>query len=406
MRHDRRYAQLDGLRGIAAGIVLLCHFVLGFQPAFLSGKAGQGALAASTGLAQTPAILFWNPDFPVAVFFVISGFVLWASIPAQPGLSRMATLSGQIARRWVRLTLPILGSSLLIWVVIEAGYLHVRDAAPVTGTDWMAGQYIWLQWFPNSLTLLVKEALLNVYLFQPPRWSGVLWTMPIEFVGSVGIFVAGVLLRGAGRRIRVGACIVATAVLAGTHYGCFAVGAALWELRGVGGRTPRAGAIGGLIALALAFVFGGAPWALTETAYWPAFVVLSGYIDQPLLAAHRLGAVFMVVAALWWPPFRAVLAMRVPQALGRISFMIYLCHTIIMCSAGAWLVVRLTPAWGYDAASLAALIASIALVAVVAPVMTWLWDTPAIRLSRWCEARLGRFLSLQKHRELVLARAP
>ena len=124
-----RYAYLDGLRGVAALTVVLCHFVLAFQPALLSGKAGQGAAAAGTGLAQTPLVLFWSPDCAVHVFFVLSGFVLSSAMAGQPAGRQLARLGALLVRRWVRLAGPILGSSLLAWGVIQAGWLRNTPAA-------------------------------------------------------------------------------------------------------------------------------------------------------------------------------------------------------------------------------------------------------------------------------------
>ena len=130
-----RYAYLDGLRGVAALVVVLCHFVLAFQPALLSGRAGQGATAAGTGLSHTLLVLFWSPDCAVHVFFVLSGFVLSSAMAGQPTGRPLARLGALLLRRWVRLAGPILGSSLLAWGVIQAGWLRNGPAAALNGSD-------------------------------------------------------------------------------------------------------------------------------------------------------------------------------------------------------------------------------------------------------------------------------
>ena len=173
--------------------------------------------------------------------------------------------------------------------------------------------------------------------------------------------------------------------LASYNAGGFAAGALLWEGRRALAWTGRLGWWGGAVLFALGAVLGGMPYDTVGTPYWPAYVWASGWLADPMLAAHRAGAMLIVVAALAWPPLHWLLVRPAFQALGRVSFMVYLCHVIVLCSLGSGLVLLLTPAWGYDAATAAALVATLAATLAVAAAMTRLVDAPATVMSRWAE---------------------
>ena len=380
-----RYAYLDGLRGVAALAVVLCHFVLAFQPALLSGKAGQGAAVAGTGLSRTPLVLFWSPDCAVHVFFVLSGFVLSSAMAGQPAGRPLARLGALLLRRWVRLAGPILGSSLLAWGVIQAGWLRNGPAAVLNGSDWLAMPFGWLAWQPNSLPVLVEQSLWGILATATHWWNPALWTMPVEFWGSAGVFAAYTALRPAPGWVRVAVLTAGLAGLARFNAGGFAVGALLWESRMLLARPGRWAWWGGAGAFAAGVLLGGAPYDLLGTPYWPAFVWASGWVAEPLLVAHRTGAALLVAAALAWPPLQWALTRPALLALGRVSFMVYLCHVIVLCSLASGLVLWLTPGWGYDAATGVALVTTLAVVLGIAAAMTWSVDAPATALSRRVE---------------------
>lgn len=394
-----RYPHLDGLRGIAALAVVFCHFSLSFQPALLSGNPAQGAAAASLGVSRTPLVLLWSPDCAVAVFFVLSGFVLSAAMAGVPGDRPALRLLALVVRRWLRLALPILGSSLLIWAVVEAGGLRNAPAAAANGSDWLAMHFNWLAFQSNSLPALFEQSLFGIFnVAGTPThwWNAALWTMPVEFWGSVGIFVLYAALGRATAWLRAAVLAVVLVALASGLAGAgasngagFAFGALLWEARRL--RVPAIMAWwGGAMALLGGVVLGGMPYDMLGTPYWDGFVQASRWMTEPIPAAHRIGAGLLVVAALTWPPLRLALTRGPVLALGRVSFMVYLLHIILICSLASWLVLRLTPAWGYDAATLAALAATLAVLFPLAWAMTWAADRPAITVSRRAERALLR----------------
>ncbi|XTR51760.1 acyltransferase family protein [Pseudarthrobacter sp. So.54] len=102
-----RVTQLDGLRGIAALVVVACH-VLSTLPGIgsvVEGDRSAGLSTAGEWAVFSPLHILWNGTPAVHVFFVLSGFVLVLPF-TRPG----ATGWGQYyAKRFFRLYLLSLG---------------------------------------------------------------------------------------------------------------------------------------------------------------------------------------------------------------------------------------------------------------------------------------------------------
>jgi len=383
-----RLAHLDGLRGMAAMIVVLSHCAQSFQPALLSGKPG--GLPAFVWISRTPLTLLFDPELGVAIFFVLSGFVLAASVTATP-----ASFAELAVRRWIRLAGPILATSLVIWAAVQAGLLGNRALAAQNGSDWLAMNFAWLSIEDNNLALLVWQSLVDIFARGRHWWNFALWTMPIELWGSLGLFACYALLRR--KAPPVGRLLVAIALMAllwRSAYGGFAAGAALFESSGLlpsSSRWRAVAAPAGAALLGIGLVLGGTPYNIFDTPYWPPYLRLAPLIDNPVLAAHRLGALCIVAATLLLPGLRHFLTLRPLRWLGRVSFMVYLLHVILICTLYSRLVLWLSPQLGYHASTGLALPVFLAALLAAARVATSLFDAPSIRLAARGGAQVARF---------------
>ena|SRR6516164_4306157 len=106
---DGRLRQLDGLRGLAALVVVIFHFLSAFAPNFIPDQIDTPYV-----LADTPFGIFFNGPFSVSIFFVLSGFVV-----SNAAAKRRSPIYLNLALRYVRLAVPVLFSVIFAWMLLE-----------------------------------------------------------------------------------------------------------------------------------------------------------------------------------------------------------------------------------------------------------------------------------------------
>lgn len=397
-----RFAHLDGLRGVAALNVAVGHAVLAFDFALYSGKAADGHGEWDVAAASWPLLLpVAGQNFSVCVFLVLSGFVLAHAF----GASSLGA-AGLIAKRYVRLGLPILAATLFAWSLLRAGLVANHEAAALTRSAWLDIQMS----HGASIAAALQEGLFGSLLgpwSYAASYDSSLWTMSVEFAGSVLLIIlckararagpAGraALLWGAAP-LAVGAalypCYVGL-VLAGA--GLQMLGAPQWLRRRAA--HPAIGA--GLVGLAL--LAGTIPYA--EGAIWDALrqVVPSRALPLPSALFGLPGAAAMDRTSLWHgfaavllllgvevsPGLRQLLSRPWVGFLGLVSFPLYLVHVPVLLSVGCG-VFLLGAGAGlpYPAAVALGMAAYGAVALALATAAVWLVERPAVRAANWLGA--------------------
>ncbi|WP_169742851.1 acyltransferase family protein [Muricoccus aerilatus] len=344
LRTHHRLRELDGLRGWAALVVVIFHFtweMFGAQlpvlRSHLPGPLNDGHLA-------------------VSVFFVLSGIALSIAFVRRRQLGSIAALA---LRRYPRLTIPILVTSLLTWAMMSSGLLYSDPAAQVLGrADWLGRFY----WHPPSLTAALSFATFHVYADYntSPNYGVFLWTMRYEMAGSMLVFGLLALSMALGRiwhhiRFPLLLIIAAACLLTAPLLACFVAGLLLSELLASGVLARAfAGGRGNLVGLfALALGISGS-------------VVYRGHPGLPGLIA----ATAIVLVPLCSPAARALLNRRFSQWLGHISFPLYLTHSLVLCGPMSAAVVLLEK-WEIGMVSIAAMIVPMAV--TISLLVAWLF---------------------------------
>lgn len=309
-----RLAAFDGLRGVAAAIVVAYHYIYLLHWQFLPGL---GRTVPS--LSDTPLGILWNGPFAVSVFFVLSGFVMAAAAERRRNL-----LIANVLTRYLRLAVPVTASVVLAWV-----WLNLFPRATSIMRENSDFPSPWLRYTYHidipGFHYAIADGLVANFLRGYSYFNNVLWTMQIEFFGSILIFVLYKIFIG---RVRIWTLLLAGGVsvylTSHTYYLAFMAGSLLYEAR----RSD-------LIALTpawlgpVALVFG-----LLLGAPGQGFGERVGFLHGPamLQPGHReglwpvLAAACLLFAALRSRSLQALLSMKFPQWLGRISFGLYLVH--------------------------------------------------------------------------------
>lgn len=314
-----RHTSLDGLRGLAA-LVVVAHHALLTQPSLAAPYYAPDV--PTTGLTRwavnTPVHLFWAGTEAVYLFFVLSGFVL--GLAAQ---SATFTWRTYLPARLVRLYLPVAGA-----VALGALLMAVLPRGS-QASAWLAARAV------DYPALAVVQDL--TLLGGVSKVISPLWSLQWEVVFS--LFLAGFL--SWGRSVhpagQIGVALVAStwgfylATPALSYLPLFLVGTALaqwWpDLASRLEEGARAHVRWGVI---LAF-------ALTLIAsYW---LLLPSFSSDRLFwmtrPAVEIGVTLVLVAAATWAPLRWLLSAKPFRWAGLISFSLYLVHEPILIAAAS-----------------------------------------------------------------------
>ncbi len=300
-------------------------------------------------------------------------------------------------RRWLRLALPILATTALIWPLVNLHLFSPETAGPLAMSDWLLLFYNWSGWpvYPAMTLWRLSQSLWTVFVSGYPTvgmpwYNPALWTIKMEFWGSIGLFVGYWLLPAAWTRRGVGLFVALVAVDVTCQVqllGSFVFGVALYEVRRlvVGGRVavpPNTQTTFALLVLAVGAFLGGMPYDIGPGFYRNLYNIGAPWVGSVTMFSHRVAALCIITGVLLFPALQRLLLGRLSQWLGRVSFALYLVHTPILCSLGAFLLLRLEPLLGYNTASLVAL-ALYLMTALTGAGLGARWiDEPSIRIAK------------------------
>jgi peptidoglycan/LPS O-acetylase OafA/YrhL len=363
----------EGLRGLAALNVFLAHFFLcffphGFDALFPGLQVSPARDGRIESILRLPlASVLWNGNFAVAIFFVLSGFVLSRPYYAATNLE---TLRDRYLKRYLRLGIPSAASVLLGYALLRSHSLENLAAASLSHSDWLKSYFA----FQPSLAGALQDASYRVIFLGADRYNPPLWTMRIEFIGSLITFAFYTLMPSSGWRklqhyaiavVSLGIFMQKDAI----YYYAFLLGGLLWIL-------PKPGAFVKYVFLAVGLL-------LASYQYDAAFRWLpqpSWY--EPKWFYNVIGA-FLIMWSLRSGMLDGFLGSRPLRLLGRMSYSVYLTHFFVLCTFTCWFYIRFAPLHSVVAWVAADLLLSSALLFVVAYVFERVVDRSGIQFSQW-----------------------
>lgn len=392
---------LDGLRGVAAFIVVLWHVALIFLPAIALGAGFPAHFGdLEYWVKWSPLNILYNGNFAVYVFFVLSGYVLTQGYFAG---GDNAIISSGACRRYIRLAIPVLFSVLFAYLFLKQGWLYNVRLSIATGNPWLSS--FWN--FTPDLFGAIHYALWDVFINSNQIYNPVLWTISSEFFGSLLVFALALLF---GKLRNRWIYYLLTAILCwNTNFLPFIIGLCLADLNNspglekyrLGDKRPVSKAI--LIALlGVAVLFGSYPYSYGPN-YASGLWSLLGSGDFNLLT-HTAGAALILYALLNSSLLQRIFGSKIPAYLGRISFSMYVTHLIILCSLTSFLAIALKPYLTYELLILACVGISLPIIFIVADLGARYVDQPATRFSKivyeWLSnpRKLKNDITLHAHR--------
>jgi peptidoglycan/LPS O-acetylase OafA/YrhL len=384
------------------------HLVLGFT------RKGVGVVPHGHGgfdVVIQFGLGMLNGGAAVAVFFVLSGFILSLPFSKDRSLVRVAVA---MLKRWPRLAMLTTLACLFAWALIWISQDNYKAAAHVIGTKWMATHgNSPIEGHPDMGWMeALREGLYKVFLFGDVHFDSPLWTMRIELFGSFAIFLAAPILfaiKSWPARLALVALVM-----------CWA-----------GGTYPITYISDFLVGIVLAMLF--AENRMPNFRNWQAAIlgVVAIYlfsftyeqkllIHAPIKALLPAGdtshfvwdasAALMILLLLGNPFLKRVFSKTWAVWLGLLSFPIYLLHGPIMLSAGASSFNGAMEVWGKTNSALMAATVSVVLTLVCAVPLVWV-DKGWTRVLGWVtgpmlrKRRIGQGMTMQGQNAAVTPEA-
>lgn len=404
-RKLRPTAYLDGLRGLAAFAVYTAHSEAWNHDVQLIQYGFGYKEHYSFITLPFVRVFFTGGHSAVAIFFVISGFVL-SQRPLQlikRNQDVYEVLSSAVFRRPIRLFMPFIAVTFIFLTLWHIFSIELEWPKP---QPTYFGEVI--NWW-NEFTAFT-------YPFKTPSdawftYDFPLWTIPIEFQGSILVFVT--LL--AFSRIKAKARIILISVMAvyflhcgGWQMTCFLSGMILAE-------TDYHNHYLFLPAMYLASQPAGAKTISlsydTPGWYYLTSIIPPVYANVDYWRFWATIAAPMIVASVSHPFARTILESRFPQYLGRISFALYLVHIPIAGTIGdrifrmtgfvrpgtapsAWDNLFPVPAIGPLGLELSFLIPQMIILPItlyISELATRAFDEPSMRLGKWAYEKVVEY---------------
>jgi peptidoglycan/LPS O-acetylase OafA/YrhL len=373
-RAAQRFRALDGLRGVAALVVLIHHSLL-LYPAMFATYQGVVPVTGSVmwWATHTPLKLFTAGGEAVVIFFVLSGFVLTLPVLRPGGVDWMA----YYPQRVLRLGIPVVASILLacVWILSS-------NQTPLPGnSEWVSIYSVHpLDW---KAVVRTMDLINNSFALNNPLWS-ILWELLFSLALPLIVGLA-LLFR---RRWYFGIAGVVALVWLGLHDGAlslqhmpdFFVGALIAVLLSRIRRLAERVAARGWENIVWPIVLAGSLLILILASLVGPLPSRFAFVTEGFLALRPLAAGLIVIVCIAWPPVARLLMMKPVQWAGTISFSLYLVHAPIVIFSR----------YAFATLPLPAVIAiAIALSLVVAVAFYWAVESRAHAWSRWAGASVS-----------------
>lgn len=337
-----RLHEIDGIRGWAAFSVLLYHFYIELLSKVLPEADG-----------FLPRFFIHGP-LAVSIFFVLSGDALSSAYFA----AGRRALDAMVVKRYLRLTGPIFFACAVVWLLLKLGWVSHLPASQVLHQEAWLGACLN---FEPTLLSLVHYAIYGVYTHHvnATSYNPFLWTMSVELVGSMLVFLYLYLHERLKQPKTVLAVLIAFNLALKSFHALFFLGVLFCLLRreGLFQRLARLPHWPTLSVLLLILCAGLDAWNVTGPK-------LDRYPD--LVLGPILVLVFHANGFL-----KRCFSSGLSRFLGEISFSLYLIHFAVMVSFTSALVLAQGEGLAQRPAALLGIATASVAVSLLAATLMW-----------------------------------
>jgi len=375
----------EGLRGIAAFVVVIFHLRLTFFEITVSDTS-QHLTFLPYNLARLFVAAFdglFCGNFAVWLFWIMSAFVLslqfFLRTHRPPATAAHDYLEDAFWRRYPRLLLPVLASVIFAYVLLSLGLMHNLSYAHAHGWPFDLGWISrWYRLSPNLGGAVWSAVWQSFFAYRDESsYNPVVWTMEKEYLGSLFLFALLSLLGHRRSRLAAYPLIAVANFIFELHWlNAFLAGIALCDFAvSQGVLNPAQGVR-------------SSRWRdarrspLAAACLWLLVIVWAGLPNYRGFS-YLFAGIAATALTLWSTVTQQILSSAVPMFLGRISFGLYLIHLPIICSFSCWAYLATAGSVGATAAVAWVSVATCILSVCLGNVLHVLVERPGLRFSRW-----------------------
>lgn len=374
---QQRQDHLDSLRGIAALIVVLAHYVAAFYPYAIFGLQGnyhQKSMWEDIVFCP-PFGLFVAGHLAVCLFFILSGYVLSYGFLGE--IRRKGTILSAVLKRPVRL------GGLVLFTIIAGSCLWYSKAFYNTVVADLSGSKPWFSiYWEGELDFihLIKDIVISMfsrgYRYNPP-----LWTIKIELYGSFLVFLFVAIF---GRfKYRLPILVFLLAIFHRSFYMGFILGVIVADIvknHNIFLKLESNRYVSMFLFACFLYLSSYPYCANSDFIKQTIFYALP--IDKwlgrgyPMIAALTIFILVIISSRI-----KKYLTHPILIFLGRISYALYAIHFLILGSISSYLFSVLYIHLGYHLSFLLVLISGLPTIILLAYLSTICIDDPAIKLA-------------------------
>ena len=379
-----KIAYLDGIRGIAAFVVVIHHFLLSFYISYYTFDEGASHMQNwDVKFGRSIYSVVANGNFCVCIFFVLSGFVLSRKYFQTQSVE---VLVSGAQRRFLRLYIPVAATIILAFIMMQAHLFYNHPVSVISRSEWWFGT----QWDIHKPWLQLFQCIVYKTMFiGDGTFVTSMWTIAIEFYGSLFVFAFLALTHDTRNRITmIGLSILYCYYTSNAYLSAFVLGIALnyFEIN-IQAMNKFLLTILPVVLLALGLLLGSFPSNdnIMHTFYarTPDFIMF--YFTS--IWFHIVGAFFVVLSFVLSPRLQHFISLRLFRFLGYISFALYLLHPIVIGSVTSYFFLVFHNRLGYNHTVLYLFFFTIAVSIVLSWLLTKYIDSTGIKYAKYVYER-------------------
>lgn len=381
MEAEQKINYLEGLRGLAALIVVLGHIQLAFYPRYQdiinNYLTTQHYSPIIKGLLFSLSTFFLDGGLSVYIFWFLSAYVI--NIKLIQKADQAKYVHSALFKRYFRLMFPVLAMVVFTFVLLKLNLIYNKDLGNFLGAnpnDWIFMHYNFEPNFFNAIKSSIFDTFFSKFNKQT-TYNVVLWTMHPELYGSLVSILIFYITKNLKFRQLYFITISAMAIIIGREWiVSFLLGFLLADIK--------------YNKSLVVFNFSGALNAImaNKKANLILFIVLSTSFGNYSNSFSKLIlSTLIVVILVYTPLLQNFFDSKILIWLGKISFGLYLIHLPLICSLPSFLLLNLNLNFEFFRVVMA-LFALVLSVGVAHLFTNWI-DGPSIKLSN----TIGKYLT-------------